>query len=188
MAPEPMIIPLAGRALASGATARLFSRTTTRFPAALCAVLSAGTLAVARRRLGSAEFLAWALERVTIRAQQQALQRFAVIVLGKIGAERLLAHEDIVILVSVLRFFHVTEKSFNSLRLACGTELLSVGSLGSLGCLAMLDHRQQCVEHLSIVHHEHMSISSPRSVRTLAAGVCTNRVDQAGSVPSPGPR
>src|SRR5262245_55094185 len=45
-----------------------------------------------------------------VRRSKEPLQRFAVIVLGKISAERLLAHEDIVILVSVLRFFQVTEK------------------------------------------------------------------------------
>ncbi|MGB8175551.1 MAG: hypothetical protein WCF29_11150, partial [Pseudolabrys sp.] len=64
-----MIIPIASGALPSGATARLFARTTTRFPAAF-SLPSAGT--VARRRLGSAEFLAWALERITVRAQQEA--------------------------------------------------------------------------------------------------------------------
>jgi hypothetical protein len=60
-----MITPLSSNASASAATARLFAP---RFPATFSRS-STGT----RGRLGGPEFLAWALERITIRTQQKAL-------------------------------------------------------------------------------------------------------------------
>ena len=95
--------------------------------------------AVARRRLGGAEFLAWALERITVGAQHEALQRFAVIVLVKIRAERLLAHDDIVMREAFLYFCHVSEKSLQVF--AARSRRTEPLSEGSLDFLAMLDHR-----------------------------------------------